>query len=250
MPIGLSPTTKLFHGTSRQRFDSIVKNGFQLGSIHYDQFLSATGIYFVANRPLIARRFALMAATEEQCEEIVVSVELKPLANDALLDLTTDKGSHILYKGYLRLIQLFKQKRREATPRTPTVYEASLENYVSSFELFGKELLMRMSEHKKPLNWDSPALKCIASENNSAVIVAAIQEGTTFNEIFIHEKYTHGTSKNYHGISCRDHLEICVIDPSLIDMKSLQVRLEQEDLHYYKDGFGYEILNFIRPDVN
>ncbi len=249
MSIGLSPTNELFHGTSHQRFDSIVNNGFQFGSPQYDRFLSANGIYFVVNRPLIARRFALMAATEEECEEVVVSVELNHLAKDALLDLTTDKGSHILFKGYLNLERLFKQKRRETTPRTPTVYEVSLKKHVSSFELFGKELLKRMSERKKPLNWDSPALQCIATENNCAVIVAAIQEGTTFNNSFIHEEYTHGTSKNYHGMRYRDHIEVCVIDPALIDMESLKVRSKMEDLHYYEDGFGNEIVNYRRPDA-
>lgn len=250
MSIGLSPTNELFHGTSCQRFDSIVNYGFQLSRDHYDRFLSANGIYFVANRPLIARRFALMAAIEEQCEDVVLSVELKFIANDELLDLTTDNGTHKLYKGYLKLERLFKQKKRESAPRTPTVYEVSLENHLRSLELFSTEVLTRMSERKKPLNWDSSALKLVATENNCAVMVSAIQEGTTFNKSFSHEQYTHGTSKNYHGMSYRDHIEVCVLDPALIDMKSLKVRPKEEDFHYYQDGFGQEILNYRRPDAD
>lgn len=250
MSIGLSPTNELFHGTSHQRYNSIVKNRFQLGSPQADRFLGSNGIYFVANRPLIARRFALMAATEEGCEAVVVSVELKNLVNGELLDLTTDKGSHILYKGYLNLERLFKQNKRKTAPRTPTVYEVSLEKHVRSSELHGEQLLKRMSERNKPLNWDSPALDSIAIMNNCAVIVAAIHEGTTFNKSFTHEQYTHGTSRNYHGMSYRDHIEVSVLDPDLIDMNTLKVRPEEEDNHCYEAGFVNAILDFRTPDAD
>ena len=250
MSIGLSSTNELFHGTSCKRYDSIVKCGFQLSSDHYDRFISANGIYFVANRPLVARRFALMAAREDQCEEVVLSVELKFIANNELLDLTTDNGMHMLYKGYLKLEQLFKQKKRTSAPRTPTVYELSLEKESENMELFGTKVLTRMSERKKSLNWDSSALAFVAAENNCAVMVAAIQEGTTFNKSFSHEQYTHGTSTNYHGMSYRDHIEVCVLDLALIDMKSLKVRIKEKDFHDYQDEFVYEILNYGRPDAN
>lgn len=250
MSIGLSPTNELFHGTSCKRFNSITQYGFQLSRNHYDRFLSANGIYLVANRPLIARRFALMTSIEECCDEVVLSVRLKSFDNDELLDLTTDNGMHKLYKGYLKLELLLKQKERKSAPRTPTVYEASLENHLSCFETFGDEILKRMSEKKKPLNWDSPALKLVATENNCTVMVAAIQEGTTFNKSFIHEQYTHGTSINYHGMSYRDHIEVCVLDSALVDMESLKVRSKEEDIHYYQDGFGHEIINYRRPDAD
>lgn len=240
----------LYHGTSKKRFESIKKKGFLHGDQHYNNYLAPLGTYLVLGRPLIARRFAQMVAEEDCSTPVVVSVSISGVTEDETIDLTTDEGMHFLYSGYNAIRRLAKSKRRSECARAPREYYESLKHEQEIADQWLNDLLTpKLSIKENTANWDSATLKYICEKANQRLIIAAIQEGTTFNLSYSGKQPKYNISKNYRGIRIRDHVELCIYDVSLINKEELKERQKSEDSVFFLDGFAHAILDTFTPDA-
>ncbi len=246
MLLKLNSSTEYYHGTSQNRLDSIKKNGFLVGDPHYNNWLAPNGIYFVLNRPLIARRFALMVSSEDMSTPVVIAVKISCPEDNKILDLTTDFGMHLLYIGYTDIERSHKQSRRKKKSRAPQSYTESLNDSIGEMDEWLKEIFSDKSE----VNWDSVSIRYIADLLGIDLIIAAIQEGTAYNLSIAKEQIKHHISKNYKGLRYRDHIELCVLNPNLIIADSIEVRDEKEDEEFFESGFAYAILDWRTPDAS
>jgi hypothetical protein len=222
-------------------------DGFNICPPKYDRWLSPEGIYFVPNSPLLALRFAMISATQDRCEPVVIASKLIGMAKRKMLDLTSDSGLNKLYKGYERLEVNYKYNKHELSPRTPDSYFSDLKNKLGHLDGEAGKLLELNISHTSSMNWDSAALRLVAMENNCSIIAAAIQEGNTFNLIFSGKNFNHRISKNYHGIRIRDHIEVCVLDANLI-RKEIKTLSPQTIKKNYSDSFVHAVLDYRSPD--
>ena len=242
--------SRLYHGTSRNRFESISEKGFLHGDPHYNNYLAPTGTYLIFGRPLVARRFARIVAEEDCSTPVVISLCLDSVTEDETIDLTTDEGMHLLYVGYTEIRRMSKRRKRSNKSRTPKTYNESLLAEQESVELWLDELFaLEISTERNSINWDSPVLKYISQILGQRLIIAAIQEGTTFNKPYSGKQPKYNISSNYRGIRIRDHIELCVLDISLINETTIKERPESDDSHFFTDGFGLAILDTFNPDA-
>lgn len=240
----------LYHGTSKKRFESIKKNGFMHGDPHYNNYLAPSGAYFFLGRPLLARRCAQIAAEEDRSTPVVVSVSISKVTEEETIDLTTDEGMHFLYTGCNEIRREAKGIRRSERSRTPRKYYESLKREQEINEQWLNDLLdLELSTKNYTTNWDSAALKYICERGKKRLIIAAIQEGTTFNLSYSGKQPKSNMSRNYRGIRIRDHVELCIYDVSLINKEELKERQESEDSSFFLDGFAYAILDTFTPDA-
>lgn len=241
--------SSLYHGTSKARFESIKTNGFLHGDPHYNNYLAPSGTYLVLGRPLVARRFAQIVAEEDRSTPVVISLSLSMVTENETIDLTTDEGMHLLYIGYNEIKRLNKIKRRLSRSRAPRGYNESLKSEQETIDQWLDELFdLELSTKKTSTNWDSATLKYICQILEYRIIIAAIQEGTTYN-LSYSGKQPRQNKSNYRGIKIRDHVELCVLDVSLIDEKTIQERPASDDSLFFLDGFAYAILNDFTPDA-
>ena len=240
----------LYHGTSKARFESIKTNGFLHGDPHYNNYLSPSGTYLVLGRPLVARRFAQIVAEEDRSTPVVISLSLSNVTENEIIDLTTDEGMHLVYVGYNEIRRKAKSKKRSSRSRTPREYYKSLKSEQETTDQWLDNLLaLELSTKKNSTNWDSAALKYISKILDKRLIIAAIQEGTTFNLSYSGKEPKYNISRNYRGIRIRDHVELCVLDASLIDEKTMNERPASDDSSFFSDGFAFAILDTFIPDA-
>ena len=237
---------EFYHGTSQSRLESILQNGFLIGDPHYDNFLSPIGIYLVLGRPLIARRFALKTANEDGGTPVVVSLKIKKPEEEKIWDLTTDEGMHLLYVGYTEIERTWTAHKRNVSSRAPRLYTISLKKTINT----DKDWIVETLQMDSKINRDSLAIKYISDDLGFEVILAAIQEGTTLNYSFSAEEPKYFNSTNYRGIRYRDHIELCVLNPILIDPNSIIIRDKNKDDYFYEDEFGITVLARRVPDAN
>jgi len=250
MPIGLKLEGNiLYHGTSFGRAEAISNIGFKKSVHRYDRWLGSDGIYFVSNRPLIALRFAEICANEEATGPAVLAVSLSDFDDESILDLTSDIGLNNLYRGYSRLERIFKQTKHASHPRTTDTYFVDLTSKLDSIDGVAKGILALNISEKNSFNWDSAALRLVAMECNCQIIVAAIHEGTTFNLSFSGENYHHRISRNYKGLKFRDHIEVCIIEPSIISKESIEFINKDDITNGLENTFVNTILDYRTPDA-
>jgi len=246
MPLTATTDKKLYHGTSQKRLESILDNGFALGDPHYNNWLSPTGVYLVLGRPLIARRFALSPSAEDGSKPVVVSLKIKFPTDEKMWDLTTDEGMHLLYIGYTEIERKWKKRKRQNKSRAPSSYTTSKKMTIEALDGWLDEIF----QNDFKVNRDSVVIRYIVELFDIELILASIQEGTTFNYSFSGNEPSYLISANYHGLSYRDHIEFCVLNPSLIVSKSIKIRDKQKDECFFEDGFGYAILDRRTPDAH
>jgi len=153
-----------------------------------------------------------------------------------------------LYRCYVRLLRTYKREKHVKHPRTPDIYFADLASKLDDIDRVASEILDIGISSVKPFNWDSAGLRLAAMENNCQIIVAAFQEGTSFNLSFSGSDFNHGTSKNYKGLSYRDHIEVCILDASIIPVESMCI-VDIEDIKdQFDDMFINAVIDIRNPD--
>jgi len=227
-----------YHGTTELSYESIKKYGFLVGDVKYNKYLAPQGIYFVCNRPLIARRFACIAHLSDGSPPIVLNVKLKIPHSEHILDLTKDDGLYDLYMTHKKIRQLLASPRLGTHDpheynRTLSEKDKKFMEKINAFQSYSKK-------NRRTANWDSVAIELLVSMLNIKIVVAAFQEGMTFIKAFSGKEPKYKKSRHFGGIRARDHIEVCVTDPSIIDRKRLSIRdisLDNRDFH--DDSLGY-----------
>lgn len=235
------PDWDLYHGTSSKAYDSILAYGFILTEPRYHNFLAPQGIYFIPNRPLLARRFANNAARSDLSFPLVLNIRLRPSINPRILDLTTDDGLHIFYRAHKRMRGLLEAKKpKKVGPNTPLGYKEYMQSiYETNVDIYKRldAASKEQKQHESNFNWDTLAIQLVIDEYQVQLIVAAISEGTTFGFTFHKHQPSYATSAFFHGIRCRDHLEVCVVDLNVIDMDSISVRESNKDVEIFDQDY-------------
>ena len=223
-----------------------MQTGFLTGDPHYDNWLAPTGTYLVLGRPLVARRFALKTAHEDNNIPVVVALRVTPPDETKIWDLTTDEGMHLLYVGYTEIERKWIHYKRDNSSRAPRSYTISKEETINELEDWIKEAL----EGGSKINRDSIVIRYISDELSIELVLAAFQEGTTFSLTLSDEEPHYFSSTNFHGIRYRDHIELCVLNPNLIDKNSISIRDKSMDDYFLEDEFGITVLTRRVPDAN
>lgn len=244
---------KFYHGTSSKAYESINTYGLMLTDIRFHNFLAPQGVYLVPNRPLIARRFAKQASRLDFSKPVVLKVKLNLNNSLNVLDLTTDAGMNRFYRAYLKAKSLYSIRRAPKLGKnTPDEYK----EYIESIRDANKQILKRLEEadnsfkdDPRRFNWDAAAIRLIIDEDNIQIVIAAVQEGTTFNYSFSRREPEFSTVPHYSGIRCRDHIEACVTDLSIIDLKKIKERPHAQDLNEFEEDFVAWITNIDAPDA-
>ena len=244
---------RFYHGTSSKAYESINTYGLMLTDIRYHNFLAPQGIYLVPNRPLIARRFAKQASRSDFSRPVVLDVKLKLLNSLKILDLTSDTGMNRFYRGYLKAKSLYSiRKAPKLGKNVPDAYK----EYIESICDANKQTLKKLEEadnsfkdDPRRFNWDTAAIRLIIDEDDIQIVIAAVQEGTTFNYSFSHREPAFNTVPHYCGIRCRDHIEVCVTDLSIIDLNKIKERPYDQDLKEFEEDFVTWVTNIDAPDA-
>lgn len=243
---------KLYHGTSRKAFEWIIKHGFLPSEFRFHNFLAPHGTYFVPNRPLLARRFAKQVGRSDFSEPLVLEVPLRLSNTVRVLDLTTDKGMNRFYKAYVEIKSLLSVSKAPRLGRNTPVERIE---YFKSIQDANREILAKLNEANsafrddpRRFNWDTAAIRLIIDKDKIQLIVAAVQEGTTFNLSFSNREPEYRGVPSYSGIRCRDHLEVCVTDLSLIDLKNIRIRSLASDSRQFDRDFVNWVTNIDSRD--
>ena len=243
---------KFYHGTSKKAFETIARQGFLLSEFRFHNFLAPHGTYFVPNRPLLARRFAKQAGRFDFSEPLVLEVPLDLRNAVRVLDLTTDEGMNRFYKAYVEVKSLLSINKTHKLGRNTPV---GMIEYFESIRDANAEILAKLDEANnafqddpRRFNWDTAAIRLIIDKDKTQLIIAAIQEGTSFNFSFSNREPAYHGVPTYHGVCCRDHLEVCVTDLGLIDFKNIRVRSFASDGRRFHKDFIDWITNIDSPD--
>lgn len=236
---------KLYHGTSRKMLEIIQQCGFVTGELRFHSWLAPQGIYFVPNRPLIARRFAKQAGRSDFSEPVVLEVQLRTPDSDRILDLSTDRGMNLFYLAYVKAQGLFStEKLGHLGKNAPPEYI----EYLQSIRQVNQDTLDKLNEaHDKALedprrfNWDTVAIRLLIDEHNFQLVIALAQEGTSFNLSFSGREPLFHVAPHYSGVRCRDHIEVCVTDLGLIDLDNMHIRAFDTDAKEFHEDF----INFV-----
>jgi len=242
----------LYHGTSKKMLETIQQYGFVLGELRFYNWLSPQGIYFVPNRPLIARRFAKQAGRSDFSEPVVLEVQLKTPDPERILDLSTDKGMNRFYLAYIKAHGLLSTKKLgNLGSNAPREYV----EYLKSIRQVNKHILDKLDEaHDQALkdprrfNWDTAAIRLLVDEYNIQLVIALVQEGTSFNRSFSGREPRFHAVPHYSGVKCRDHIEVCVTDLSLIDLDNMRIRTFDADAKEFHEDFINFVTNIDIPD--
>ena len=240
MLIGFKNNNALYHGTSSSRAEKILKHGFKLGDHNHGNRIASKAIFLVLNRPLISLRHAIKQSDDDEDNDkdaVVFNVTLKGIDDESFLDLTSDVGLHILFEGYAKLNRIFKQ---EEIIRNISVYDydgkqykASGLKYISELHSYGQKILKQCSLSRESICWDTAPLRLIAKENFYEVIVATIQDGALISDDFQFTVAKDSENSNYKGLRYLDHIEVCVLNESLIPKNSLKKECTKEIIYKF-----------------
>lgn len=250
---------QLYHGTSSKVYETIQKIGFVFSEPRFHNWLAPQGIYLTLDRPLLARRFAKEIARKDFSDDIVLEVSIKKPRANRVLDLTTEKGMNRFYLAYVKGKSLLSIS--SSISKLGKNLDPDYQDYLESIQTAEKDNLDKLEEaneefQKDPrrFNWDTLAVSLIVGKYNTAekdniqLVIAAIQEGTTFNKTFTNREPELNASPNYHGIRSRDHLEVCVTDLSIIDQHSIHVRPSDSDENEFDRNFINWLTNIDAQD--
>lgn len=245
---------EFYHGTSSQAYKSIRTYGFIFTDVRFHNFLAPQGVYLVPNRPLIARRFAKQASRSDFSKPVVLNVKVNLKKVIRILDLTSDAGMNRFYRAYVKAKSLYSIRK---TPKLGKNAPDITKDYIESIRKANKQVLDRLDEadsyfktDPRRFNWDAAAIRLIIDEDDIQLIIAAVQEGTTFNYSFSRREPEFKTVPHYSGIRCRDHIEACITDLSIIDLKRIKERPLNRDLKEFEEDFVVWITNIDAPDAN
>lgn len=247
MRLGTFKLGTLYHGTSKARLATIKKDGFKIGTAaHHDRWLHPRSLYFVQNSPLLALRFGLLATKGDTTgEPAVIEVTLKSYAANSILDLTSDAGRHLLFVGYKRIEFALNSLRPVKNSKIPDEYHDDLHEKLKQANEVAIRLVEGITKEKESINWDSVAIQLIAIENDKSIVVAAVAEGKPLSKIFLSELFTHSKS-SYSGQRTRDHIEICVLDPSIISSKIREHKEMKIKARFNTDYSGHLLDHYSR----
>lgn len=246
---------ELYHGTNSEYAKSILNKGFMIKNCdekspltNSKNWLHPAAIYFSVNRPLIALRFAEKSSKKfgDNSLPALFKVELTHAFIDIkTLDLTTDQGINLLYNGYSEINEILDYQF-EIEPASDDIYYQSVYKITSDLKNRDFSFLNRSRENKIS-NFDSVAIEWIAETNKFSAVLAVIQEGSSFHQHFRKKSFIHSTSRNFHGLRLRDHLELCLIDLSLIN--SIQIIDPLIVKHNLDPTFVVSVLSYDDPDI-
>lgn len=241
---------KFYHGTSTAVYESIKKNGFVLGEHSFHGWLGTKGIYLVCDRPLVAKKFAERTAMRDKSEPLVLEVHINLPEPNYILNLMTDDGMNLFFESYEENFRLLaKSKLGSETPKDYEDYFQSIK--IKDIEI---ETLLKAAHSlwvKKPeeVNWDTLVVATLVIGSKICMIVAAIQEGTTFNRIFATTEPKWDKVKGYNGIRVRDHIEVCITDTNYIINEKIIPLVNTEQDQNYNRRFIVTVTNPTIPDA-
>jgi len=219
------PKYEFYHGTSRVRYKSIKEHGFMFATPNYRNWLAPVGVYFIVNRPLVALRFAREASAADDSEPVLLKVPINfPKDRDRVLDLTTDDGMFLLFRGYELARRLYHAPRSKFGPNIPpglAEYKKSLMDKYRSLKKTLDEVPFKLWRAHENVNWDSLAMEILRQESSIALVTATLHEGITFNLRFTSKQPVYPKARSHKGIRARDHIEVCVMDVACIDLAGI-----------------------------
>lgn len=220
---------RFYHGTSSEGYKKILKRGFvyskpdladdddEHNKSNESFWLAPVGFYLFCNRPLLAYKYAKKRTKRDQykCRKagkdtvvkpVVFEIKLKNFPSDGIFDLTTDYG----------ILKLNKAHEDIKFRMEDTKYIDASDDYVKSIEDAKKK-------YGNSFNYDSAAIKALMEDCVYKLIIAAIQEGPTFNYKVHGHELKYDRVEGFHGIRLRDHLEACVVDIGILNKKSMSL---------------------------
>lgn len=187
---------KYYHGTSTKVWEKIkADNMFKPSDVKDVQnYWITKGVYFVCENPYIALWYAHIAAVNDKSDPIVICVDysVDPKKGDVLNLLTSD-GHKVLNLAH----NLFKEK---------------LHGIEESYNLDSSSLYLLLKKSK--------TLKAV---------IAAFQEGESFQKIIHDHDYENRYVKGQSGMSPGDHIEICFFPDLALDSLELK-ELTKKDI--------------------
>lgn len=222
---------EFYHGTSSIRLEHIRADGFKLNE-DWSKWLSAKGVYFVLNRPLVALFYARQAALHDSgryspVEPVVIKVSINFYNETRILDLTSENGMHILFNKYYLVRSKFGSisdflSVNDKIIRAIWSNTQFSEKEKSDFILSLCRRLRRYSEFK----WDCAVITDLVNENGYAAIIAVFQEGLSGAFDCFEYKYHDESTPSYQGIRYRDAIVVCITDLDWIDKSFIEVNLD------------------------
>jgi hypothetical protein len=241
-----------------------------------------SGIYLFWDNPVLAYGWALrkqkrleplpaklQAASKTKEKPIVLKVNLKDVKAVRILNLTTDKGMEILYKGHRffkgliedKLGESLKAMRRHHSTMASIYYidlgkkyireqlcsyglnDSQIEGILTHFcKKFGiaklqeieyilANLIASVSERgfAETFNFDCVVLTLLVLKYKFAIVIFAVQEGQTLNEEIHDHLFQSPFTDGYEGIRSQDHLELCVTNPKVIQWPPQKYRFNPND---------------------
>jgi hypothetical protein len=227
----------LYHGTTQKRFEFIMQDGFKTGEGRIDNWLAVRGISLVCNRSLIARRFANKASDlADGSGPVVLIIPVVWPEERYILDLTTDEGMARLFQGYKAIRRLLAPLKLGS--ETPPEYREYMDSLRAADAEFHKWLTCLVDESSSArTNWDAVTIESLVDTLRIQIVIAAIQEGNTFHRTFGGRDPKHDSIPAYHGLRIRDHIEVCVTDPQVIDHTVIQIYDHSTDDNRYGSDF-------------
>ena len=224
----------LYHGTTESASLNIEKDGFRCSDKNYSYYLSAYGIYFVVNRPLIATRFALKSN-----EPIVLKVSLKDIPKERILDLTTDEGMNILWETYDNLKKAGFDLKRMTKELKNTSHEPLKIKYLKSKidinpmkDILGSTKRWRKDSASKIKIFNADSVVLDHLSRYYILIISSVNEGVTLQKKFTFSEAKYKSVKGYKGIQARNHIEVCVTNTDYILKESIEKVVIDKNLYH------------------
>lgn len=209
-----------YHGTSSYRLESIRTKGFRLRE-DWSKWLSAKGVYFVLNRPLVALYYAKRAVLQDKYRNIdsfpvVINVPVH-ITDKNVLNLTTENGMHILYDKYAQMKKQYGTSKAFLTKkdrRLKTIYNAN--GFSDSEKSDYIDDIINYNRSYK-LKWDCAIITDLVNEHDFCAVIAIFQEGLSGALDCFNHEYSEAETPSYQGIRYRDAIMVCVTDLDCID---------------------------------
>jgi len=241
---------KFYHGTSKAAYESIRQTGFVLGKHSFHRWLGTRGIYLVCNRPLVAMKFAERTAMRDGSLPVVLEVPIHLPKPEHTVNLMTDEGMNLFWESYeANYTLLAKSKLGSDTPKEYAEYFQAIKIKDVQIRDLLEEAFKGYDAAPTEVNWDTLATATMEVVLKVCMVIAAIQEGTTFNLLFAPAEPSWEKTKSYRGTRVRDHIEICLLDTSYIENDAIQLLDNPGNNPSYNRRFVSTVVNPMIPDA-
>lgn len=139
-----------------------------------------------------------------------------------ILDLTSDDGMYLFYEVYenvFRYVRLYFEDL-EACSHGDSLYREYLNQLRVCLEnVYGEVFKYALEDEKRckdKFNFDSLVLSCLCEEYDVDIIIAAIQQGSTYNLFMLSHRPTFVRHPGNKGLKQRDHIEVCITNYDII----------------------------------